>query len=83
MDTKARTPKQIGELIRHYRKEQSLTQAKLADKAGTLPRQISLIETGSETLKIETICNVIAALGLVMKIEKQIASNAPKIEDIF
>lgn len=83
MENIARTPKQIGNIIRSFRTQNKLTQAKLADKAGTLQRQISLIESGSDTLRIETICNVLAALDLIIKIEPISAQYAPKIEDIF
>jgi HTH-type transcriptional regulator / antitoxin HipB len=83
MSSSARTPKQIGNIVRHHRHERKLTQAQLADMAGTLQRQVSLLETGSDSLRIETICNVIAALDLIIKVEPNNVADSPTIQDIF
>ncbi|MBK1670580.1 transcriptional regulator, partial [Rhodovibrio sodomensis] len=43
----ARTPQQIGTLVRRTRKKAGLSQTKLGDAAGLRQETISLIETGN------------------------------------
>jgi HTH-type transcriptional regulator / antitoxin HipB len=83
MDMVARIPQQIGLAIQQARRHANLTQAQLAAKAGTVQKQISAIETGHQGVRIDTICNVLAALGLEFKISPRASSQALRIEDIF
>jgi HTH-type transcriptional regulator / antitoxin HipB len=83
MDTIARTPQQIGIAIQQARRRANLTQAQLADRAGTLQKQISMIEAGHQGVRIDTICNVLAALSLNISLTSATHNQASKIEDIF
>ena len=47
MDQIARTSKDLGNLLRHTRKSQNLTQANLATRAGIWQRTVSNIETSA------------------------------------
>ncbi len=78
----ARTPKQIGNLIRRTRKKSGLNQAQLADLSGLRQETISLIETGNPATRLETILAVLAALNLEFQIVPRSKGNA-LIEDIF
>lgn len=78
----ARTPKQIGNLIRRTRKKSGLNQAQLADLSGLRQETISLIETGNPATRLETILAVLAALNLEFQIVPRSKGNA-SIEDIF
>jgi HTH-type transcriptional regulator/antitoxin HipB len=79
----ARTPKQIGNLIRRTRKKLGLSQAELGDKAGFRQETISLIETGNPATKLETILAVLAALDLEFRIVPRSKGGGITIEDIF
>lgn len=79
----ARTPKQLGEALRRHRTLAGLNQSQVAAKAGLRQATISKIENGSEATKIETIYDVMAALGLEMTISPRSKSSSQDIEDIF
>jgi HTH-type transcriptional regulator/antitoxin HipB len=79
----ARTPKQIGNLVRRARKKCGLSQTRLGDQAGLRQETISLIETGNPAAKLETILAVLAALDLEFRIVPRSKGAAADIEDIF
>lgn len=83
MSDLARTPKQIGNLIRRTRKARGLSQTRLGGKAGLRQETISLIESGNPAAKLETILAVLAALDLEFRIAPRSKSGATGIEDIF
>lgn len=83
MNDLARTPGQIGNLVRRIRKGQRLTQAQLGEKVGLRQETISLIETGNSATRLDTILAVLAALDLEFRIAKRSRSNAAEIEEIF
>jgi HTH-type transcriptional regulator / antitoxin HipB len=68
MNTVARNPKQIGNIVRRVRKYLALNQAQLGQKAGVRQGTVSLIETGSADIKIETLLAVLAVLDLEIQI---------------
>jgi HTH-type transcriptional regulator/antitoxin HipB len=79
----ARTPKQIGNLIRRARKQGGLSQTALGDKAGLRQETISLIETGHPAARLETILAVLAALDLELRMAPRSSGSATDIEDMF
>jgi HTH-type transcriptional regulator/antitoxin HipB len=79
----ARTPRQIGNLVRRIRKKRGLSQTQLGDKAGLRQETVSLIETGNPAAKLETILAVLAALDLEFAIVPRSKGAAAHIEDIF
>jgi HTH-type transcriptional regulator/antitoxin HipB len=79
----ARTPKQLGNLVRRARKKRSLSQTQLGDAAGLRQETISLIETGNPAAKLETILAVLAALDLEVRIVPRSKLTSSDIEDIF
>lgn len=83
MSDLARTPKQIGNLVRRTRRKQGLSQTQLGDKAGLRQETISLIETGNPAAKLETILCVLAALDQEFRIVPRSKGSASEIEDIF
>lgn len=80
MSDLARTPRQIGAIIRRQRKRLGLSQSALGDRAGLRQETISLIETGNPATRLNTILAVLAALDL----EFQIGARSRKrdIEDL-
>lgn len=83
MNDLARTPKQIGNLVRRTRKKRGLTQTQLGQLAGLRQETISLIETGNPATKLETILAVLAALDLEFRISARSTSGAADIEALF
>jgi HTH-type transcriptional regulator / antitoxin HipB len=83
MSNLARTPQQIGNLIRRTRRMQGLSQAELGAKAGFRQETVSLIETGNPAAKLETVLVILAALDLEFHIVPRSKSDSADIEKIF
>ena len=79
----ARTPKQIGNLVRRARKKFGWSQTVMGEKTGLRQETISFIETGNTATKIETILTVLAALDLEFRISPRSKSQASEIEELF
>lgn len=58
-----RSPVQLGDAVRHARKQLMLTQPQLALAAGVGVRFIVELEAGKPTLRLENILRVVHALG--------------------
>jgi len=79
----ARSSYQVGRLIQRFRQAEGLTQTQLAQLAGQRQEMISKIETGLGGVKLATLFDVLAALGLEMTLEPRSQSSSADIEDIF
>jgi len=79
----ARSPQQVGRLIQRFRRERGLNQTELGQLAGLRQEMISKIETGQSGVKLSTVCDVLAALGLEMTIASRTKSSSVDIENIF
>lgn len=78
----ARTPKQIGAIVRRLRKLQQLTQTDLASRTHMRQATISALENGEAGTQIKTLSDVLAALNLEIVIRER--SKAPiDIIDMF
>ncbi|VVT00432.1 helix-turn-helix domain-containing protein [Erythrobacter sp. EC-HK427] len=77
-----RQSRQLGAIIQSQRRAKGLTQAELADLAGTQQKTISAIENGNEGTKLGTLLGVIAILGLDLQVVPRHTDNT-SIEDIF
>ncbi|AWZ01968.1 antitoxin HipB [Rhodobiaceae bacterium] len=78
----ARSPEQLGQVLRNRRRNLELTQTDLAKKIGSYQKTISKIEAGQPGVKLQTIFDVIAALDIEIVIQTRSQSSA-RIEDIF
>lgn len=79
----ARTPKQLGNLIRRARKNQDLSQAELGMKTGLRQATISEIESGRPGAKLESILKVLAILNLEIRIDPRTIGSSTDIENLF
>ena len=79
----ARSSRHVGRLIQRFRQEKGLNQTQLAQLAGQRQEMISKIETGQSGVKLTTLFDVLAALGLEMTLEPRSQSSSTDIEDIF
>lgn len=80
MNNLARTPAQIGTIIRRNRKRLGLSQSELGDRAGLRQETISLIETGNPATRLETMLAVLATLDLEFRIA--VRSRSPDPQDL-
>jgi HTH-type transcriptional regulator/antitoxin HipB len=79
----ARTPKQLGAILKRQRRLAHLTQAELGRQVGLRQATISEIESGQGATRIATVCDVLAALNLDLTIVPRSKSSPGDIEDIF
>lgn len=56
------TPKELGELIRGFRKQRGWTQARLAEHAGLLAKTVSAIEAGNGQVLLANVMRCLSAL---------------------
>jgi HTH-type transcriptional regulator / antitoxin HipB len=78
----ARTPKQIGAIVRRLRKIQELTQTELGDKTHLRQATISALENGEPGTQIKTLTDVLTALNLEIVIQQRSQASG-EIADIF
>ena len=83
MEQIARTPKQIGEALRRSRRSAGVTQISVAERADLRQATISTIEAGSPGVKLETLCDLLAALNLGIVIRPRSQGASIDIGEIF
>ena len=79
----ARTPKQIGAIIRRARRNARLTQTELGQRIGLRQATISRSEKGEDVTKLSTFLEVLTALGLEIVLVKRTKASSKDLEDIF
>jgi len=83
MPQTARNATQIGAAIRRARRQARLTQAALGAKTGLRQATISELERGEGDVRLSTVLDVLAALGLELVIDERGRASAGRLEDIF
>jgi HTH-type transcriptional regulator/antitoxin HipB len=83
MSQLARSPKQIGALIRRCRKAIGISQSELGDRAGIRQATISQIESGHPATKVATLFDVLSALNLDVEVVGRTRGGPADIESIF
>lgn len=79
----ARTPKQLGNLVRRARKKQGLSQIELGARTGLRQATISEIEAGNAGAKLESILKVLAILKLEIRIDRRSIGTSADIESFL
>ncbi|HEX7816607.1 helix-turn-helix transcriptional regulator [Dyella sp.] len=77
----ARTPKQLGALVRRQRKRLGLSQGALGQRAGLRQETISLIETGNPATRLDTLLALLAALDLELQVAARTRQHS--VEDLI
>jgi HTH-type transcriptional regulator/antitoxin HipB len=65
------TPKELGELVRGFRKQRGWTQALLAEHAGLLPKTVSAIEAGNGQVLLANVMRCLSALELDLSLDSR------------
>jgi len=79
----ARSPDQLGALIRNVRQRRGLSQSQLADLAGARQEMVSIIERGHDGAKISTLLDLLHALDLDLTLASRPKPAATDVLDIF
>lgn len=79
----ARTPKQLGSLLRQRRIELRLTQGALASRIGLRQSTLSELETSARNVRTGTLLSALAALDLELVIRPRTKGSEKDIEALF
>ena len=79
----ARTPKQIGEIVRRRRQALKQTQVQMGKQVRLRQATISKLETGEPGTRLSTLFDVLAALDLELVIRSRTKSSPRDIEENF
>jgi HTH-type transcriptional regulator / antitoxin HipB len=79
----ARSPQQLGAILRRYRKKGSLTQTDVAAKTQLRQATISALESGEAGTQLKTLTDVLAALDLELVVQPRSKSQPSDIEDLI
>jgi HTH-type transcriptional regulator/antitoxin HipB len=80
MEYIARTPSQLGQVLKNWRKQRGLTQSAVAAKVGLKQAQISVIENHDVKATVETLYRVLSALGLELVLRDKSSSDSTPTE---
>jgi HTH-type transcriptional regulator/antitoxin HipB len=83
MDMIARTPKQVGAVLRRYRRQTKLTQDELGRKVSVRQATISKLEAGAPATQLRTLMDALAALDLELVIQPRSKASITEIEEGF
>ncbi|MBX9906094.1 MAG: helix-turn-helix domain-containing protein [Burkholderiales bacterium] len=79
----ARTPKQIGEIVRRRRQTLKQTQVQMGKQVRLRQATISKLETGEPGTRLSTLFDVLTALDLELVIRSRSKSSSHDIEENF
>ena len=71
----ARTPHQLGQLLRACRKKRQMTQSMVGSRVGVRQSQISSIETRGAQITVDTLYRLLSALDLELVLRNKHARN--------
>ena len=83
MDQFARTPQQLGSLIRRHRRQAALTQSQLGQKMSARQATVSKLEAGEPATQLKILMDALTALDLELVIRPRTKAEPTNIEDIF
>ena len=78
-----RLPKQLGAVLRRFRRMRGYTQVDLAKRAGVRQGTISQVEAGLEAVKLTTVMDLLRALDLEIVIQSRTKGSHSDIENVF
>jgi y4mF family transcriptional regulator len=70
MHDRADAPTALAAAVRTRRRSLGLTQVETAELAGVAVRTVHAVEAGKDTIRLDALLAVLAALGLQLRLEK-------------
>ncbi len=81
MDYVARTPAQLGQILRSCRKQRALSQQQVAAQIGMKQPTISAAENGRGGTSLESVYRLLSALGLELVIRDPTTASSTRAPD--
>ena len=78
----ARSPAQLGQALKRARRAAGLTQSELASRAGTTQPTLSALENGNRNARLNTLTDVLAALGLELVVQDRTPATLEDVVDL-
>lgn len=67
----ARTPEQLGSVLRGFRRQRGLTQAQLGARVGLAQKAISAVESHTRSVGVEQLFKILAALEVELSVQER------------
>ena len=83
MKQAARNATQIGAIVRRARRKAGMSQAQLGARVGLRQATISKLERGEPATRLQTLLDVLSALGLEILIDRRGRTSARDLERLF
>jgi len=83
MDIIARSAKQLGAVLRRYRRQRGLTQSGLANLMHSRQATVSKLENGEPHTELIIFIDALAALDLELVIRPRTKASENEIEELF
>ncbi len=83
MNLVARTPRQMGDALRRFRKLKQLTQGDISGQVGMRQATISSVEHGDPGTQLKTLTEILKALNLELVLRERGKTRNVDLEDIF
>jgi HTH-type transcriptional regulator/antitoxin HipB len=80
MEYVARTPQQLGQILKGSRQQHGLTQSAVGSKVGLKQSTVSAIETNGANTTIETLYKALSALGLELVLRDRTSPGPARTE---
>jgi HTH-type transcriptional regulator / antitoxin HipB len=83
MDTIARTTKQLGAVLRRFRRQKKLTQRSLGELMHARQATVSKLESGESGTQLGVFIDALTALDLELVVRPRSKASTDQIEKIF
>lgn len=83
MEIHARTPQQIGDALKRFRKLKKLTQKRITEQVGLRQATISSVESGDGGTQLKTLTEILKSMDLELVIRDRTKGEDVPLEDFF
>ena len=83
MEIHARTPQQVGDALKRFRKLKKLTQREISSKIGLRQATISSVESGDAGTQLKTLTEILKSMDLELVIRDRTKGDDTALEDLF
>lgn len=83
MEIHARTPQQVGDALKRFRKLKKLTQREISEQIGLRQATISSVESGDAGTQLKTLTEILKSMDLELVIRNRSRGDKTTLEDLF
>ncbi len=83
MEVRVRTPQQVGDALKRFRKLKKLTQREISEQIGLRQATISSVENGDAGTQLKTLTEILKSLELELVIRDRTKDDGATLEDLF